>query len=132
MKNLFNFLSILCIAVTTLACGKEPQSGAAEDFNISGIVIPKSLSVRVGDEVQFKVIGSKGPKTGDQARLSPDTEGSPFDIALESCKTDSFVLTIPEGFTTGTYTMYIVRGGVAKTVGRLTASVLSSLDVTPP
>lgn len=128
MKTRLSALLGLTILVLA-ACGKkEVDTNSSSDFVISGLVIPETIEGRTGDDIDIKVVGSKGPQQGDQVVL---TGNETFTLDIKSLQKDNFSFTIPETLYSGEYIFSIQRGQERKRIGKTLFVITSGIEIDP-
>lgn len=128
MKRLFSLIAVLS-AFVFLGCKETPKE---ETLDVSGIYLPKTITVVEGESFTFSVLG-KGPKEGDVMIFTSvsnvRTETNPHDITPKSFKID-----FPKDFVQGQYAVSLSRGKKEVSVGKVQINVVyneSSLDLDP-
>lgn len=125
-RNVRTYVLILLLPVFLVSCAAKENHETGNDFTISGISIPSSINVSTGDEVILKVYG-QGPEMNDTVILV-DEAGTETLIPVSSAGESQFSFVVPEGLYTGTYVMYIARGGQRLQIGKLNLTVALSAD----
>lgn len=127
MKKIKLFLALI-IAVSAFACTSE-QSGttSTQDFKITGVSLPASVTAATGEEIIFKVY-AQGPQQTDLLVLVTDA-GTEIKVPLSTCKGQEFGFVVPEGMFTDTYTIYVERDGQRVKIGRITINVKLNVNV---
>lgn len=96
-----------------------PKLEAAFSFSVSNVIFLPECEVSIGG--QYTIAGD-GFQTGDIIRLvGPQT----FDFEPEVLS-DRVVLTIPTGFVSGSYKIFVVRGSEALPIGSTTLTVVDT------
>lgn len=130
LKSIFKaLLALTVLGLFCVSCAKEPQSETSQDDFSLMIVIEPSLDVSVDASVTFKFYSGKGPKDGDSVVLRPVTGGSDLVCEITAIHSDSFTFKIPEGISSGTYSLFVKRGTATKKVGDLYFNVVSVVKV---
>ena len=134
MKKTAGNALVVCLCLTLVSIlfpscsGKENPEQPSSDFNISGIVLPQTIEVEVGQPVELVVKGGHGPVATDVVVL----EGaSRWEIKSLTIKTASFSFVLPDKLSSGDYTLHIKRGETAKKVGKTRIVVRSGGSVNP-
>jgi len=123
------FYPLVCLTLLFSCTQKQdPEQGKTEEFNVSGVVLPESLTCQGGDKIELEVVGGHGPLATDQVELAGDqTYKAPISSATEK----SFSFVMPEGIFSGDYSFSIIRDTQSKRVGKLRIIVSGSDDLDP-
>lgn len=134
MKKTAGNAIVVCLCLTLVSIlfpscgGKENPEQPSSDFNISGIVLPSTIEVEVGQPVELAVKGGHGPVATDVVVL----EGaSRWEITSLTIKASSFSFTLPEKLSSGDYTLHVKRGETVKKVGKTRIVIRSGVSVDP-
>ena len=96
-------------------------------LHISGVSISPSLDVSEGENV---TLTGKGFETGDQIQLTAILDGSTTFIGIVTSVTaGSFTFPLPEGVTTGNYSITVIRGADSLLLGHILLNVIASVDL---
>lgn len=123
------YLCLTLVSILFPSCGgKENPEQPSSDFNISGIVLPSTIEVEVGQPVELTVKGGHGPVATDVVVL----EGaSRWEITSLTIKASSFSFTLPEKLSSGDYILHVKRGETVKKVGKTRIVIRSGESVDP-
>lgn len=134
MKKTAGNAIVVCLCLTLVSIlfpscgGKENPEQPSSDFNISGIVLPSTIEVEVGQPVELAVKGGHGPVATDVVVL----EGaSRWEITSLTIKASSFSFTLPEKLSSGDYILHVKRGETVKKVGKTRIVIRSGESVDP-
>ena len=134
MKKTAGNAIVVCLCLTLVSIlfpscgGKENPEQPSFDFNISGIVLPSTIEVEVGQPVELAVKGGHGPVATDVVVL----EGaSRWEITSLTIKASSFSFTLPEKLSSGDYILHVKRGETVKKVGKTRIVIRSGESVDP-
>ena len=134
MKKTAGNAIVVCLCLTLVSIlfpscgGKENPGQPSSDFNISGIVLPSTIEVEVGQPVELAVKGGHGPVATDVVVL----EGaSHWEITSLTIKASSFSFTLPEKLSSGDYILHVKRGETVKKVGKTRIVIRSGESVDP-
>ena len=130
-RTLKLFSILLSFVMLAAACTPDTGSEVKNETGlvVSGVSVPTSVSTQTGAEVVFKVY-AKAPQAGDIVVLE-NKGGDRFELPLSKCEEKQFGFIIPEGFYTGTYTMYVQRGEESVKIGTLDFKVEVVLNIVP-
>lgn len=136
MKNFLNsapvkqggVLLIVVLAFLFISCKEDVVE--QPDFNVSGIVLPKSIEVTKGGSYTLSVVGGKGPVATDIVRLVSASENS-FDCLISACADKEFTFNVHDELTTGEYSFYIVRGDKSQFIGKIQINIVVDIVIEP-
>lgn len=133
MKKIFLLvLSVLFIAFTAFSCGGGGgNEEVVDDFNVSGITVPSSITVTKGDPITFSILANKGPKSGDVVVLKSNSSTLETVCQIASLTSTSMSFNLPDNFVSGYYTVYIRRNDVSKQIGKTTITLTTATNITP-
>ncbi len=100
MKKIFLLiLSMLFIAFTAFSCGGGGgNEEVVDDFNVSGITVPSSITVTKGDPITFSILASKGPKSGDVVVLQSNSSTLETVCQISALTSTSMSFNLPDDF----------------------------------
>lgn len=134
MNKYFNLITLVStIALIVSSCGGSNGNGkenVEDEFTVSGVVLPASVSVEKGGTITLQVMVGKGPKTTDVVILKSSSEIETRCV-ISSASESEFSFAVPGDFSSGYYTLLIERGSVRKQVGKTTISLVSGTSITP-
>jgi len=95
------------------------------DLRITGVSIPSGLDVEIGQKV---TITGNGFEPGDQIQLAlPD--GTTFTSPVTDIANGAVSFILPEGVTSGRYTLTVVRDSRSLVLGNVFLSVVATVDI---
>lgn len=122
-------LILLFLILLSGACSSEKPT-PEDAFNVSGVILPKSIDTEPKGDITLTVIGGKGPAITDVVRLQ-SSSGSSSDCRIIACNEKSFTFHLNDDIVSGTYTFSIVRTSEVKTLGKVILNITSSIVVEP-
>ena len=109
MKKIVLLISlVLFITFTALSCvGGSGNEDVVDDFNVSGITVPSSITVTKGDPITFSISANKGPKSGDVVVLKSNSSTLETVCQIAALTSTSMSFNLKDDFVSGYYTVYI-------------------------
>ena len=117
------------LLIVSAGCRKTDEQKPV--FDVSGIVLPKTINVHAGGEVTLEVIKQKGPAATDIVRLVSEASGAASDCMISNAGQDEFTFVLNQTVTTGHYTFNIVRDEESRQLGKVQINILSDVDILP-
>lgn len=116
-------LFLICgiIMVASLGCGdKDDPINNSQTFPVSGISIPSTLNVSMGQRI---TITGKGFEQGDQFHFTSDG-GTKYTTTVKSVTAETATITLPEKITSGRYAVSVSRGEQSIKCGSLLLNII--------
>lgn len=123
------FLSFaLAFACISSSCTKEGGDGG--DFDVQ-FEVPSSVElVADTDSMSFRIMFGKAPKLTDRI-LFENASGGSRDCPITTVGDKRFSISIPSPLSSGTWDVYVCRGGRKRLIGTMSVSVSSGVAITP-
>lgn len=118
-------LSFICLSA--FSCTREEP---VQDIDVR-FEVPSSVEIdRDGGDVSFRIMFGKSPETSDEIVLKTST-GASYVCRISNIAGNRFTVNFPSGMVSGSYDIYIRRGGQEKLMGTMSITVFSGIAVTP-
>lgn len=116
----------ISIGAGLTTCHKEP-SPEDENLKITGVSIPSSLDVVIHGDI---LLTGKGFKVDDVIRfISTSDPEDVFISVVTSVTATSVTFSLPDGISSGVYSISVERGEDSLSLGSVTINVLADLDI---
>lgn len=119
------FLLTGLLAASCGGNGTKPDPDGTLELQIS---LKTDFSCGAGDEIAFNFYNGKGPRTTDVLVLK-GSGGEEHVCTISRVGAHDFSFIIPEGLSSGSYTVSIRRGSVSKTLGQVNIAVEQRVNV---
>lgn len=130
MRKLIHITLFAAALLFCLSCNKDNETKPVEEkFDVSGIMLPKTASVRAGEKLSVQFIPGRGPVEGDSGRFISGAASK--DAVITDITADSFSIVIPETMVSGQYTFCIIRKGKVAEVSSISLTVVHGEDIVP-
>lgn len=120
----------LCLwvaAIVAAGCGNDEANATVRTIDVSGIVVPKSVTLTNGSPLQLQ---GSGILTTDSLELaSSGDEESLYTLAVSNVQSGSFEVELPSGFASGTYTLTLIRGDKRLKIGSISINIAPITDI---
>lgn len=104
-------LSFVCLSA--FSCTREEP---VQDIDVR-FEVPSSVEIdREGGNVSFRIMFGLAPESSDELVLKGST-GSSYSCRISDISGNRFTVTIPSGIVSGSYDIYVRRGGAGETYG---------------
>jgi len=105
----------------------KPDNGAEKELKITGVSIPASINISPGGEI---VLTGKGFAANDEIHLTLVSDPTKEFVSVVTSVTEqSVTFTIPDGVTSGTYTLSVRRGDESLALGNLVINIVADTDI---
>lgn len=128
LGSLGTFVGLSGVGLAFSSCHSDDAVETNTTFNITGVSIPSSIDVSAGGNV---TITGKGFKSGDKIELTSTSNAEKTFARNVTAVTDGTVtFTLPEeGFTTGKYSLRVIRGSESLMLGSLLVNLVTDQEV---
>lgn len=123
MKRLILALALLASILSSCGGLPTPPQPTETKLQIKGVILPHTIEVRVGEDL---TLVGKGFEVGDVILLDGELD---FEIPIKAATVSDVTFTIPEGFRTGQYTIFVRRGAQELKLGTSTFNLIADLDL---
>ena len=107
-------------------CQEDSPVDENNNLGIRGVSIPSSLDVTAGTDITLQ---GTGFQAGDTIELMRSSDGVIFTVSVTAITNSSATFPVPDGITTGNYTLKVIRGENSLTLGRTLLNVVANTDV---
>ncbi len=105
----------------------KPDNGGEKELKITGVSIPASINISPGGEI---VLTGKGFAANDEIHLTLVSDPTKEFVSVVTSVTEqSVTFTIPDGVTSGTYTLSVRRGDESLALGNLVINIVADTDI---
>ena len=132
MKKLGFIVSVIISLITLnfAGCSHDNEVEPERTYDVSGVVLPKAIDCKIGQEIQIKVVAERGPAAGDKIVFA-SAAGTEYLCEIVSTTKNSFSFVVPEGFVTGYYSVSIVHDQLKLKVGDVQINISNEIEVDP-
>lgn len=133
MKRILCFIAVAAVAAFGLvSCGNGDNTPSDDvSFDVSGIIVPGTITVPAGEAYTFKYVGGLGPKEGDIVRFKSDGSGKSYDCKVTNIKKEYFDVVMNPDLITGQYRFIVVRGTQFRDINKIQINISYNIDVEP-
>ena len=125
-------LSCLVLGIATYSCDLNKDKTDQLKIVTSNISLPSSLEIEEGEAVSVNLLGTTNISQDKDQVVLRDASYKDYFCPITSFKDASvLVFKLPEGFSGGTYKVYIRHEGLNNYVGTLDLTILSSHSIQP-
>lgn len=132
MKRFFLLAAAAILAVSALYSCKDNNKKPADDgFDVSGIIVPGTITVPSGETYKFKFVGGLGPKEGDVIRFKSEGSGKSYDCQIKNITKEYFDVQMNQDLITGQYRFIVVRGTQFRDINKIQINITYNIPVEP-
>jgi len=121
---------VLCLwlaVIVAVGCGNDEANATVRTIDVSGIVVPKSVTLTQGSPLQLQ---GSGILATDQLELvGTGSVETSYTLPISNVQASSFEAEIPADFVSGTYTITLIRGDQRLKIGTASISISPITDV---
>lgn len=118
-------LSFVCLSA--FSCTREEP---VKDIDVR-FEVPSSVEIdREGGNVSFRIMFGLAPESSDEVLLKGST-GSSYVCRISGISGNRFTIGLPAGMVSGSYDVFVRRGGQEKLMGTMSIIVFSDIKITP-
>ena len=126
------FVLLTLSALLAAACdGKKEPEKSEEKIVPTNITVPSVLEIEEGQNIIFPLTGRAHVTTTDEVVMRTAANQDIICPIIEAIEGTSIEFSLPKGFLSGNYKVYIRRSGLNYYVGTIQLTVLTPLNVTP-
>ncbi len=115
-------LCLIGISLGMIGCSDaDGKNGVINTLNITAVSIPSRIAVTTGGEI---ILSGKGFAQGDEIQLTAQGDaGKVYTALVDKVAAETVTFSLPEGVSTGTYLLRVVRGERSLLLGTVTFEV---------
>lgn len=129
MKTSWKLLGICLLMASTLivSCGNDDTGISPNAIDVSGISVPSSVTITNGSLLQLQ---GSGLKTTDIVELINKDEATlKFNAPVSSVQEQTFGITLPEEFVSGTYSLTLIRDEKRLRLGMMNINLAPDTEI---
>lgn len=129
MKTSWKLLGICLLMASTLivSCGNDDMGISPNAIDVSGISVPSSMTITNGSLLQLQ---GSGLKTTDIVELINRDEATlKFNVPVSSVQEQTFGITLPEEFVSGTYSLTLIRDEKRLRLGTMNINLAPDTEI---
>lgn len=129
MKTSWKLLGICLLMASTLivSCGNDDMGISPNAIDVNGISVPSSMTITNGSLLQLQ---GSGLKTTDIVELTNKDEATlKFNAPVSSVQEQTFGITLPEEFVSGTYSLTLIRDEKRLRLGMMNINLAPDTEI---